>query len=369
MAFDRSALRKGIAGATQASAARADEGPGFKTYLKSCGRPRYGKIPEGTLILDIIPFVMGSDFNEHYKAGNTYYNVDVWVHNNVGPTGDTVVCPSATFGKPCPICEERERRARNGEDNDTRIKPLRPKRRCVYNIWVHDPARTEQNKGVQLFEIAHFSFESELLTISRDPLTGEFTIFADPDQGKTVCFDRKGTGRENTRYSGFRFLDRKAPIPDAILEQAVSLETVVTVLPYADIAAKFYGDDQEQQPGDDTTSNVPNNPAIAAENDPYDYSTAAAAPPPTKDDDLGPGCPSEQAATAPPKAALRQRPAPTPQKTAPVATAAPEQRTAIATCPVAEYGGIFGETTDKFPQCTTCSLWDDCTEQFDALPF
>jgi hypothetical protein len=342
MAFDRNALRQGCQASAERTVANVDATAGFSNYVKqNTGRRIFRKIPEGNFIFDIIPYQVGKDFNTLFTRGSVQHNLDVWTHKDVGPTNDTVICPAATFGERCPICEEMERRRAANEDWEERIKPLRPRRRCLYNVWIHDAARTEEAHGVQLLEMAHFSLEKNIADIVRDPITGKFTPFADPDEGKTICFIRTGTGARNTSYSGFRFLNRTQPIPDAILEQAIDLTTAVEVLSYEELASKFYGG---------ATAATPEEPSPMGS--PFPEEAADDNTPPWE---LAPETPES---VAPVRRATR----PAPEPASEVATETPSDNP----CPAAEFGGVYGESVDKFKLCNTCSLYDGCAEKFDA---
>lgn len=366
MAFDRNKFRQGLGAATQQSSDSVDDRGGFHSYVKKGKRPRYTKIPEGAFIFDIIPYIVGNDFQDtsrRYTADSIQYNLDIWVHQNVGVNNDQIVCLSKTFGRPCPICEERARREAQGDDFEA-LKPFNPKRRCLYNIWIHDSARNEEAKGVQILEIAHFTLERNLMNIAKHPITGKLTQFADPDTGKLVCFTRKGTGVKNTTYEGHQLLDRQInPIPDQILEQAEDLTTLVEIPTYEEVYRKFHGVPEtgaytNAQPSPVPSASIPQAPQQAPQPlygseqtgygelpQPAPIPTPAPAPAPAYNPNFNYSAPAPAAPTSVPGA---------------------------KECPVAAYGGKFGETVDKFPQCGGCSLWDDCAfaaDNKDVLPF
>lgn len=349
MAFDRNRFRQGLAESTQQSADTANDRGGFKSYVKKGKRPRYTKIPEGTFVFDVIPYVVEKDFGDigrRFTANSLQHNMDLWVHQNVGVNNDQVVCLAKTFGMACPICEEKARREAQGAQYEE-LKVFNPKRRCLYNIWIHDASRTEESKGVQILEIAHFTLEKNLVDIAKNPITGQMTVFADPDNGKHVCFTRKGTGQTNTTYSGHQFIDRQHPIPDAILEQAEDLTTLIDIPTYDEVAAKFYGTPTATaQP-----EPAPANPYVAPVSQPA-FAPAGGSEQYGNDEvPFTPNVPS-----APAQQFSYAAPAPARQ----VSPVAPNN-----TCPLETYGGKFGETLDRFPQCNGCSLWDDCATEYD----
>lgn len=321
MAIDRSKFsRAGLGAALQHSNSTVDQKAGFNGYLVDLPRPRFGKIPVGAFVFDVIPFIAAKDFGTAIRKGSQQYVLDLWAHTNVGVNNDTVVCPSATLGQRCPICEERARLESSGVPFDE-WKKFRPKRRVVYNIWVHDPSRAEENKGVQILEGAHFSFENNIQGIARNPITMEYIYFMDVDNGKSIAMTRTGSGATDTKYSGFQFVDRRGPIPDAILEQAIPLESYVKVLSYEELRQRaFPGIDELQKPEE---------PACAAPV--YGQNPVYAAP------------------------------------SAPVHQQAPVQTATQAhnRCPMADIGGVFGASFDKLPQCAACDTFDECALEHD----
>lgn len=360
MAFDRNKFRQGLAESAKQSSESVNDRGSFKSYVKKGKRNRFTKIPEGTFVFDIIPYVVENDFgdvSQRFKAGSLQHNIDLWVHQNVGVNNDQVVCLAKTFGKPCPICEEKTLREARGATPDE-LKVFNPKRRCVYNIWIHDASRTEEAKGVQILEIAHFTLEKNLIDIAKNPITGAMTLFADPDVGKHICFSRKGTGMNNTSYSGHQLIDRQMPIPDAILEQAEDLTTLIDIPTYEQVFKKFHGIDGDQVPTSESVSAV-NADAYAAPATSYPtYDTTSTVGGGSEQYGVGevpftPNVPP-MPATAPAQQFSYAAPVP------PVAQPAP----AVA-CPLEQYGGKFGETLDKFPQCGTCAQWDACSLKYD----
>lgn len=196
---------------------------------------------EGQYIADILPWEAGPDmpFDDQNipvtKEGDFDYVLDLWVHQNVGKMNLPFVCPYENFGLPCPICEYiKANRLEKKEWSKTRAK-----RRSIYLVWNRTTPEDEK-KGVQIFDVAHFFMEEKLEEIAKLPRGGGYTTFSDPDEGKSVCWTRKGSGAENTNYLGHRFIDREIPIPDRILEKTFSLDQVINMHPsYEEIKKEF----------------------------------------------------------------------------------------------------------------------------------
>lgn len=370
MAFDRNRFRQGLAASTQKSSETVDDRGGFRSYVKKGKRPRFTKIPEGTLVFDIIPYIIDKDFGDitqRFTAGSLQYNLDLWVHQNVGVNNDQVVCLSKTFGKPCPICEEKSRqeaRLANMDEKERReaLRAYDAKRRCLYNVWIHDTSRTEEAKGVQILEIAHYTLERNLINIAQNPITGAMCLFADPDTGKHICFTRKGTGMKNTTYEGHQLLDRRSPVPDAILEQAEDLTTLIDIPTYQQVYAMLHATPANVQTEDtsippqygESVGSAGSVSGVINSQTSQNYAAYGAIGGSEQYNEVPftPNVPSTPA----PSQFVYNAPAPAPVYAAPTPT---------VVCPMEQYGGKFGDTLDRFPQCGSCEHWDHCALEHD----
>jgi len=236
----RDKMRKKLADKTKESHARRDSSNNFKTFFnkEKVEGLSFWWPGKGEHIIDIIPYIAGKN-DPRNAEGDPSYVLDIEVHMNVGPMNDKIVC-LGQYNKPCPICEEAARLNREGADWKTEIKPLKPSRRVIYNVIVRDGGEQEK-KGVQILEIAHFFMERHLSKIAKDPRGGGFIVFSDPDEGKSISFERTGVGAENTAYDGHRFVDRIDPITDDELAQAVCLDDLIEVKTYDEIYEIFHG--------------------------------------------------------------------------------------------------------------------------------
>lgn len=210
---------------------------------------------EGQHIVDILPWEVGPDMpidesgeNPITEEGEFDYVLDLFVHQNVGSMNQPYVCPWENFRKPCPICEYiKANRLPKDEWSRTRAK-----RRSIYLIWNRTDSKEEQ-KGVQIFDAAHFFMEEKLEEIAKLPRGGGYITFSDPDEGMSVCWTRKGSGQENTSYLGHRFIERESRIPDKILEQTFALDQVIDMHPsYEEIEKAFKGGSSKEEDSDDS---------------------------------------------------------------------------------------------------------------------
>jgi len=248
MGIDRKAMSQQTAKRTEESYAKKDDSGRFASiFKKELGDLPFWKCKEGSHELDIIPFNIGENnplvVRGEAQVGDSDYVLDIWVHRSIGPTEDNYICPARNYGKPCPICE-KIKILQSDEANDDLVKDIRPRRRVIYNILCWDKGEFE--KGIQIWEVAHFYMESHLVEIAKQPRDGGFVNFACPDDGKTVCFKREGSGGQNTKFTGHQFADRiidnkPYTITDKQLAQAFCLDDLVEVKTYEELEQAFYG--------------------------------------------------------------------------------------------------------------------------------
>lgn len=220
----------------------------FKSILnkEAMGSIKVWKCTEDEHFINIIPYVAGKR-NPNVKEGKWAYNLDIYVHRKVGMNEDSYICLQRSYGKDCPICEEQARLRKTEDYDEAYAKSLNPTRRVLYNIECLDSEK-ETRVGIQLFEVSHWLFEKELAEISKKPKGGGFVLFSDPDEGKTLCFRKKGNGPTNTEYKGFQFTDRDEPISDDIIDAALCLDAIIHIPTYEEVKKAFFGgniDDDE----------------------------------------------------------------------------------------------------------------------------
>jgi len=270
------------------------------------------KCGEDEHIVDIIPYQVGANHpNPNIKEGEWSYYFEFFAHYNVGPMQDQFICLKETFNKKCPICEQKMALMRQENYDEDEVKSLRAKKRTLYNIVCYDTP-DEEAKGNQVWHVAHWYMQKNIVPLAKNKRTGACIAFADPDEGKSIQFSRQGTGQTG-KYLGHVFLDRedadgnKYIISDELLESAVRLEECIKEPTYDEVAKAFYG--QEEVPNDDA---------------------------------------AEEAVTKTPG---RRTP------TKPVAVEEQEEVSEAIICPA---GGTYGDDLSTLPECDDCESWDDC---------
>ncbi len=194
--------------------------------------------------IDIVPYLV-TDEQLPITLENGYedYLLDVWVHYNIGPNEDKVICLAKSFSKPCPICDERKQIEQDG-GSDKEIKELTPSRRVIYNIIDLD----DEDKGVQLFDVSHFLFEKEVLE-EAETAEEEVIIFSDREEGRTIKFrakqEKKG-GFDFITFKSINFKEREAYDED-ILDEVYPLDKMLIVPTYDEVRNLFLSLDDEQK--------------------------------------------------------------------------------------------------------------------------
>jgi len=296
-------------------------GSDYETIFKKSEVPEgmeFWKPGIGEHLIDIIPFFAGENVPK-IEEGRLCYVLDLWVHR----MGDNFVCQTRNFKLRDPICDYIKKNRLPTDE----WKKIAPKRRTIYLVWVHDTPE-EEEKGLQIWEVAHFFFEKNVDAIAKNPKGGAPVLFSDPDSGKSIAFeiiksgtykDSSGIDRDSQDWLGYRFIDRDEKIPDEILEQSFPLDDIVDMHPDTDkVYRSFHGEEstaketkeEEEIEEDKTEEELEEQDEKEAEEEELEES-------------IGDGeCPS---------------------------------------------GGEFGVDCDKYENCDDCDIYDDCSDENERL--
>ncbi len=342
----RDKLKGKLKDRTKESHNTRDSGGGMKNYFNADKMTEVSTwwAGKGDHIIDIIPYFAGEN-DPRNDEGEPAYILDIDVHRFVGPMDEMVVCLEQ-FNTPCPICEESRRLNREGYDYKEHIKPLKPGRRAMYNVIVRDGGEGEK-KGVQIFEIAHWFMEKHLAKIAKDPRGGGFTIFSDPDDGKSISFERTGTGAESTGYSGHRFVDRPEVITDEELEAALCLDELVEIKTYEEVYEIFFGKKATSE--DEPEEEEVDEPEEEEVDEPED-----------EGDEPDEGDEDEPEDEPEPEPEEKKKP----KRGARRGARKGKPKDKKPTCP---HGGVIGEDIDELDQCDDCKMANACEAIADDM--
>lgn len=270
----RKQMKEEMAQRMQESYNSKDDSGRYKPiFVKS----KLGNIPkwkcqEGEHFINIIPFISGKQ-NPNVAPGSLAYMLDIWAHGKVGINEDSFVCLQRSYGRPCPICEAQAEIRKQENYDEKFVKSMNPSRRVVYNIECLD-STTEIAKKLQYWEVSHFLFEKELSEVAKKPKGGGFVLFAHPDEGKQIFFRKSGSGPTNTKYSGFQFMDRTAPISDELLDSALCLDEMIHIPTYEEVYNAYNGIEISEEEQEEVEQRVDIRQPIQFEcpgNSPDDY--------------------------------------------------------------------------------------------------
>lgn len=288
----------------------------FGSYFKDPNTPLW-RAKEGEHLLDLVPSPVGA-FNPHVKKGDSAYVLDVWIHFDVGVNDDHFVCLKSTFGKACPICEHQKQMKSEEGYNEAEAKALYPKRRCIYNIICYDTEK-EEDKGIQVWEVAHFFMEKHLTTLAKDPRSGETIPFAMYNEmGKSISFTRSGSGAKNTSYIGHRFVDRDYSIPKELRNEAFCLDELIKVPTYDEVYESFWGQTVSKE--EDKEEKTEKKTGRKRLRQPLNESTKET-----------------------------------------------EEKSSAENADICPHEGTFGITIDELEKCDSCDIYNDCMQKATEL--
>lgn len=248
----REKYKESLTKRTEESFNTKDDSGRFKSIFKDDLGITTWVVKEGEHEIDIIPYMVGKNdprvMTGKLEVGDISYSLNLWVHQGIGVTQDNYVCLSQNYRKPCPVCEFIEEQKNDEGFDEDLIKSLYAKKRVVYNVIVRDSIK-EEEKGVQILEIAHWFMERHLVGIAKKPREGGFIPFSDPDEGKIIFFERAGSGKENTSYIRHQFIDRKTTISDENLDKAKCLDSLIYIPSYNELSTLIGFSKHVETPG------------------------------------------------------------------------------------------------------------------------
>lgn len=136
-----------------------------------------------------------------------HYGIDVWMHYDVGPDGDSYLCRQRMGEGECPICKEISARKRAGED-EQELKRHEAKRRVLF--WLID--RNKEDEGPQLYAPG-WMFDRDIALVSQDRKTKQPLPIDHPRKGYDIFFTKSGEGKK-TQYTGFQADRSPSPLSD-----------------------------------------------------------------------------------------------------------------------------------------------------------
>ena len=314
--------------------------------------------------LDFLPYEV-TDTNHPDKdlqydvatKGSLWYRRPFKVHKNVGigEESENIICPrSIGKGKACPICEHREKRAKEGADKEE-IKELYGKSRSLYvaipfNIKGYEEVPTVWDVSTYLFQDV-LNDEMELDEANRD--------FPSLEEGKTAVMKLKWKAYKKGGYHEVRNIsfEKREPYDEAILDEVPNLDELFKVLDYKEIEDKFFELDGEEDGGAleeiDETPSIRKRKTIKEDEKDLDEHKTSRRSRVAKEEEPEKEEKEEKEEEEKEEAPKKER---TSRRSSRVEK---EDGAPKGKCP---YGHVFGQDEGKFKDCDECDIWKSCAE-------
>jgi hypothetical protein len=188
--------------------------------------------------MDIIPWLAGNNYPRLDKKkpileGDYVYFLEIYVHQNIGPGKEDIVCPARNYGLPCPICEDIDTTYADAEYEA--YQKIATKRRCAYQVVVYSD--NQEKKGIQIWEVSYKYSQEPILLQATNPRTGGVEPFSDPDVGSSISFQVANNKYRN--IAGHKLVPRDYKISDEILSATRALDQDIILLPYDEIKRMY----------------------------------------------------------------------------------------------------------------------------------
>jgi hypothetical protein len=205
-------------------------------------------------------------------VGADYWGKEIFVHNEVGGTFTSYLCPEKMIGKPCPICEDRERASAEAsstgdtsEETEAYIKSLYPRKRIL--AYVIDRKSDEQE--VLVWSMPLTQMEKAIALVSYDEDDNSDIPIDDPDEGYNIHFNfGKDSKSGFYGYSGVKLAKNPSSVEEEFLNFVAEnpLPDVLQMYSYERIkevhtggssgASEIEEDDVEETTSDSGNQNV-----------------------------------------------------------------------------------------------------------------
>jgi hypothetical protein len=195
---------------------------------------------EGTKKIDVIEYITKN--NPETKKGKRYFTRTFFIHKNIGPDGESHLCPKKTFGKPCAVCKARTKMASEPGDDDELQDTLKPKERQLFAIM--DPKK--KKKGIMVMDESYYLFGKELDAAVKKAKKKhgkeEADKFASPNEGLTVKCEVEEKSYKKATYTNVKMctlVEREEQYDEDLLESVPCLDDCLVETPYKELKELF----------------------------------------------------------------------------------------------------------------------------------
>ena len=259
-----SAFRGKVQQAAQ-KANNSDSNYGYLIIPK--GMEMYVPTAGSTEKFDILPYTVTTSKHPDRDTeigmaveGEQWYKRPYRVHRDIGVDKDRYVCLTS-FGKKCPICDYRAKRAKEGASKEE-LKAFNSSQRNLYAVVPRGIKKLEEE--VHLLDFSDFNFQE---LINEEILENEqYEVFPDAEEGLTLSVrwaEESFMGNTFAKAGRIDFKPRKAPIDAELLEAVPSLDDCLKELSYGELEKIFFemvdvdDDDEDDKETDDEEEEAP----------------------------------------------------------------------------------------------------------------
>lgn len=303
--------------------------------------------PASRVQLDIMPYVVTDpahpDRDEEWEIAvpdSLWYKRPYWLHRNIGPNNDVMVCPRSA-GNVCPICAHRDELLRKGADwDDDTVRALKPSMR---NLYVVIPRRHKNYaEEPHIWDISQYLFQDKLNEeIQEDE---EYETFPDLEEGLTlrIRFSEESIGSNKfAETSRIDFKERKKPYPESILDDIPNLNEILDIPSAKAAEALFFGGLTQDELEDMEEQEDPLQDDDGWDEDGWD------------EEEIDDGWDEE------PEPEPEPEPKPKPKR-----RRKPKRQKAQDECP---HGHEFGTDCDEYDECDECDDWEACIDASEEI--
>ena len=196
----------------------------------------------GEYLIDHVVYETKSEAHpDNVEPGTCWYKYPFQVHKNVGPNNIDVICPGSV-GRPCPICQERARLAKDWDANADAIKALNFQTWAAYPIL--DP---DDKEAVAVMALSYGKYAKQLqLELAQGADSNRHFYEVTNGEGRTlrvrvsnIDFTTEKGGAKYLGATRFDFVKREDMDEEAILTKAPCLDECLNVMAYDKLKALF----------------------------------------------------------------------------------------------------------------------------------
>jgi hypothetical protein len=293
------------------------------------GATLFKEEPDSKVMMDFLMYEITDkhhpDLSENLVVGDLWYRKPFKVHRNIGVDNEAVVCPTS-IGKPCPICEYRSKRIKEGAPKEE-VDPLKASQRDLYVVVPIDNKKYEAKPHI--WDISQFNFQKMLNDeIGEDE---DRAVFSDMEEGLTlkIRFGSKtiGSSKAFAETTRIDFLERDKKYDEKTLKEIPNLDEVLNIMDYKQLELKFMEISDDDTEDEDVKEEKPKGKFASKEADDEEDEEEATR------DKKGKG-----------------------EKSRRTVSSGADKESSIG-CPS---GHVFGVDCEKHDDCDSCDEWDKC---------